>query len=112
MIPRVFHFIWLTNNSISETSQRNLRLWKELHPDWQIQLWTKEMIYHITKQVNQLKSQKKTGIKNRFQTFAPHIFFPYAWFEKNPGPPYDEHSYTAHHFRPFKEIEQNGRDRS
>jgi mannosyltransferase OCH1-like enzyme len=68
--------------------------------------------YHITKQVNDLKTRNKTGMKNRFQTFAPHVFFPYAWFEKNPGPPYDEHSYTVHHFRPFEEIEKNGRDRT
>ena len=220
VIPRIFHFIWLTDNSIPEASQRNLRLWKQLHPDWQIILWTKEMIYngsvnmynkdrfersarsprqasdvirydilyqyggiyldldfeplksiepilngveafvvhenkdfvcngiygaipghalsellvvqlepnwrihengtvnqqtgpyHITKQVNTLKSRNKTGMKNRFQAFAPHVFFPYAWFEKDPGAPYDENSYAVHHFRSFEEIEQNGRDRT
>jgi hypothetical protein len=40
--------------------------------------------------VNELKNQKKIGMKNRFQIFASDVFFPYAWFEK---------------FRPFEEIE-------
>lgn len=48
----------------------------------------------MTKQVNELKNQKKIGMKNRFQIFAPDVFFSY-----------DEHTYTVHHFSPFEEVE-------
>jgi len=211
-IPRIFHFIWLTDNSLTTSAQKNIEQWKNFHPNWQIKLWTNESIYnsdltiynklrfqhsarggrqasdimryeviyqyggiyldvdfeplkniepllhgveafvaheseyficngifgaipgdklterlvtqlesnwkahvngtvneqsgpyHMTRQVEAMKEQKKTNMKNKFQIFAPHLFFPYAWYEKDPGHPYDPFAFTVHHFRSFAEI--------
>lgn len=33
-----------------------------------------------------------------FQAFAPHIFFPYLWGQRDPGPPYNPLSFAVHDF--------------
>jgi len=218
VIPRIFHFIWLTNNPFPTSAQRNIEQWKKLHPNWQIKLWTNESIYnsnftiynkhrfehsahggrqasdiiryeivyqyggiyadvdfeplkniepllhgveafvayeneyficngifgaipghdlterlviqlesswkahenetvnqqtgpyHMTRQVEAMKEEKKTGMRNKFQMFAPHLFFPYAWYEEDPGHPYDPLAFTVHHFRPVAEIARDAKE--
>jgi mannosyltransferase OCH1-like enzyme len=218
IIPRIFHFIWLNNNSLSITAQKNIQQWKKFHPNWQIRLWTQENIYnndltiynkarlensarggrqasdilryeiiyqyggiyadidfeplknieallhgvdafvayeseyficngifgaipghelterlvtqletswrdykdgsvnqqtgpyHMTRQVEAMKQENKTNMKNGFQTFAPHVFFPYAWYEKDPVDSYDQLAFAVHHFRPIAEIERDARE--
>jgi len=219
VIPRVIHFIWLTNNPLPSIAQKNIEQWKKFHPNWQIKLWTNESIYnsnltiynkrrfehsarggrqasdivryeiiyqyggiyadvdfeplkniepllhgveafvaheneyficngifgaipahdlterlviqlesnwkehedgtvneqtgpyHMTRQVKAMEEEKKTGMINRFQMLAPHIFFPYAWYEQDPGHPYDPFAFTAHHYRPIAEIERDVKER-
>ncbi|CAF1361619.1 unnamed protein product [Rotaria sordida] len=219
IIPRIFHFIWLNNNSLSDNSQRYLELWKKYHPNWKIFLWTHETIinrklslynqkhfqnsirnfrqasdilryeilyqyggiyidldfeplknleillhgiqafvayeseyficngifgaipgheltqrliiqlesnwalyengtinqqtgpYYITKQVKIMQQEEKTTMKDGFQIFAPHIFFPYAWYEKDPGHPYDPLAFAVHHFRSIAQIKQDTKEK-
>ncbi|CAF0867304.1 unnamed protein product [Didymodactylos carnosus] len=47
----------------------------------------------------QMKKQQSATILNGFQIFSTHIFFPFSWFEQDPGHPYDSTSYAVHHFR-------------
>ena len=63
--------------------------------------------YHMTRQIDAMREEGKTTMKLGFETFAPHVFFPYAWYEKDPGAPYDSLAYTVHHFRSMQEIEQD-----
>lgn len=215
IIPRIIHFIWLSNNSLPSSAQKNVELWKKFLPNWQIQIWTNETIlnsnptmynknlflhsarsarqasdiirydiiyqyggiyadvdfeplksiepllhgvkafvvhedpyficngifgavpahelserlvlqlesnwknhenetvnqqsgpYHMTRQVQAMKEENKTGMHNQFQIFAPHVFFPYAWYEQDPGHSYDPFAFTVHHFRPYAEIERD-----
>jgi len=66
--------------------------------------------YHMTRQVKALKEQKKTNMKNKFQIFTPHLFFPYTWYKKDrPGHLYDPFAFTVHHFRPIVEIERDAK---
>ncbi|CAF2890482.1 unnamed protein product [Rotaria sp. Silwood2] len=215
IIPRVFHFIWLNNNSVPDATQQYIDLWKTFHPNWEILIWTHETIanrnlslhnqkrfqnsvqslrqasdilryeilyqyggiyidvdfeplkniepllhgveafvayesdyficngilgaipghdltqrlitgletnlalfengtvnqqtgpYYITRQVKDMQQEQKTTMKDGFQIFAPHIFFPYAWYEKDPGHPYDALSFVVHHFRSITQIKQD-----
>ncbi|CAF3314306.1 unnamed protein product [Rotaria sp. Silwood2] len=54
-----------------------------------------------------MQQEQKTTMKDGFQIFAPHIFFPYAWYEKDPGHPYDALSFVVHHFRSITQIKQD-----
>ncbi len=42
----------------------------------------------MTRQAKAMEQEKKTGMANRFQMFAPHLFFPYPWYEQDPGHPF------------------------
>jgi inositol phosphorylceramide mannosyltransferase catalytic subunit len=66
--------------------------------------------YHMTRQVKAMREEGKTTMKNGFEAFAPHVFFPYAWYEKDPGAPYDPLAYAVHHFRSMQEIGQDARE--
>ena len=217
-IPRVFHFIWLGDRPLSAVHQGNIELWRKLHPQWQIRLWTKESLaesdlvmynknrwdnvcrgtrqasdilryeiiyqyggiyldvdfeplksletilhgvqafvahenepfvcngifgavpghelsqrlvvelessmvsfhngtvnqqtgpYHMTRQVNVMREEGKATMKDGFEAFAPHVFFPYAWYEKDPGQPYDPLAFAVHHFRPMADIERDAKE--
>ena len=39
-IPKILHFIWLGPRPIPETNQICIQSWKDLHPTWEIKLWT------------------------------------------------------------------------
>jgi mannosyltransferase OCH1-like enzyme len=40
MIPKKLHFVWMGTASMPSSYRRNMQRWKELHPDWEISLWT------------------------------------------------------------------------
>lgn len=60
--------------------------------------------HHITRQVDAMKAEKKTTIKDGFQMFAPHVFFPFQFGEKDPGHPYNALSFAVHHYRPLVQV--------
>lgn len=219
VIPRIFHFIWLSKDGLTASAEKNIDLWRKLHPDWEVKIWTNETIakanivfynknrlehsarslrqasdiirydilyqyggvyadvdfeplksiepilhgveafvahenemfvcngifgaipghklterlvtqlesnwkanedstvnkqsgpYHMTEQVNTLLNENPNIRKDGFQIFAPHVFFPYAWYETDPGHPYDDHAYAVHHFRSYGEIERDFKER-
>lgn len=39
-IPKILHFIWLGPASFPKESQGNIAHWIEMHPGWQVKLWT------------------------------------------------------------------------
>lgn len=39
-IPKRFHFIWLGPKPLPASSEANIVLWRKLHPDWQVDLWS------------------------------------------------------------------------
>lgn len=59
--------------------------------------------HFITRQVDSSNGDRVTK-------FAPHVFFPYAWYEKDPGHPYAASAYAVHHFRSVEEIERDARE--
>ncbi|CAF2234908.1 unnamed protein product [Rotaria magnacalcarata] len=63
--------------------------------------------YHMTKQVKSMQQENKTTMKDGFQMFAPHIFFPYAFNQRDPGHPYDSLAFAVHHFRPITQTEHD-----
>jgi hypothetical protein len=215
IIPRIFHFIWLNSTTAPASVEKNIRLWKELHPNWQIRLWTNASInnagftfynradfentsrsarqisdvlrydiiyqyggiyvdldfeplknieallhglqafvvyedefficngifgaipghelterlvtqlnlnlveyengtvnqqtgpHYMTRQIQIMQAEQKTTMKNGFQMFSPHIFFPVTWYEMDPGPPYDPTAFAIHHFRSLEEIQRD-----
>jgi hypothetical protein len=42
IIPKVIHFIWISNNSLPQNFQYYLQTWKEHHPEWEIKFWTEK----------------------------------------------------------------------
>ena len=39
-IPRTIHFIWVGPKPFPPESVENVKVWKELHPDWVLKFWT------------------------------------------------------------------------
>ena len=39
-IPKIIHLIWLGPKPIPKMNQKCIQSWKDLHPTWQIKLWT------------------------------------------------------------------------
>lgn len=214
MIPRVFHFIWLNGEEPPESAKQNMAQWRELHPGWDLRLWTNQTIHQTNnglsiynrdlltettrslrqrsdivryevvyqlggvyvdmdfeplkniesllhgieafvvheneiyvcngifgmipghklgeKLVLELESSKETYANEtvnqqtgpfhmtrqvdalegeRITKFAPHVFFPYAWYEQDPGHPYAASAYAVHHFRSVEEIYRDAKER-
>ena len=39
MIPKILHFLWM-GPKMPDIYQKSLDRWKELHPDYEVKLWT------------------------------------------------------------------------
>ena len=44
VIPRIFHLISLSPHSLSARARHHLQLWTRFHPQWQLRLWTREIL--------------------------------------------------------------------
>ena len=44
MIPKKLHFIWIGNNKIPEYSVQFIESWKQLYPDYELIIWTDNLI--------------------------------------------------------------------
>lgn len=40
LLPRNFHFVWLTNETMTGAHVHRMREWSILHPGWAIEVWT------------------------------------------------------------------------
>lgn len=50
MIPRIIHQIWLGNDAIRPDFQKNRQSWINLHPGWEVKLWTAEGLPNLLNQ--------------------------------------------------------------
>lgn len=56
LIPRKLHFIWV-GDPMPEHLADNCQVWTQLHPDWEVQLWTEREIDEIGLQNRALYDQ-------------------------------------------------------
>jgi GR25 family glycosyltransferase involved in LPS biosynthesis len=44
LIPKTLHFIWLGGQPLPANLRYNMQRWRDLHPTWEVQLWTEANI--------------------------------------------------------------------
>ena len=70
-IPRILHFVWLSD-TISVVKLRTILTWTKMHPDWQIRLWTE-------KHLNRLSSAQKIFSSNDLRQRADIARYEIIW---------------------------------
>lgn len=41
-IPKVIHYCWFGRNPMPQEFQKNIEIWKEYCPDYELKLWTED----------------------------------------------------------------------
>ncbi len=59
MIPKIIHYCWFGENSLSPLNEKCILTWKEKLPDYEIKLWNEHNIPKENEYVNRMLAEKK-----------------------------------------------------